>query len=122
MSLSTARAISDYLLTGMHHATPEGQAAMGEIIDAKVNQLTLNLHLATEQERYSIGLRKLADEKLATVRADLTAFFTLLDLEEDSELTGKPFHPTRITSCRALDGQRINELLGRLKAFATSTP
>lgn len=29
---TTARAISDYLLTGMHHATPEGQAAIEAIL------------------------------------------------------------------------------------------
>ncbi len=33
MSLPTARAISAYLLTGMHHATPEGQAAIAQIIE-----------------------------------------------------------------------------------------
>lgn len=59
-------------------------------------------------------------QRLASVRADLAALFALLDIEEDSELTGKLFHPNRITSCRALDGQKMNELLTRLKEFAAS--
>lgn len=29
----TAQAISRYLMTGMHHSTPEGQAAIARIID-----------------------------------------------------------------------------------------
>lgn len=108
---TTARAISDYLLTGMHHATPEGQAAIEAILaeHGRRNALTAYWNACVS-------------DQLDSVRADLAAFFALLDLEEDSELTGKLFHPTRITSCRALDGQRINELLGRLKTFATSTP
>ncbi len=61
-------------------------------------------------------------DQLDEVRAKLAALFALLDIEEDSELTGKSFRPNHFTSCRALDGEQMGKLLVELKAWATSTP
>jgi hypothetical protein len=92
---STAQAISDYLLTGMHHSTPEGQAAIAAIVQAE-------------------------QEQLALVKADLAALFALADIVEETD-DGRPFRPNRLGgSCRSLDGAKMNELLARLKTFATS--
>ncbi len=56
------------------------------------------------------------------VRANLAAFFAILDIEEDSELSGKTFRPNHFSSCRALDAERMGKLLVDLKAFATAAP
>ncbi len=61
-------------------------------------------------------------DQLTTVRANLAALFAILDIEEDSELTGKPFRPNHFSSCRALDAERMGKLLVDLKAFATAAP
>ncbi len=42
--------------------------------------------------------RPSAADQLALIRAKLTALFALLDIEEDSELTGRPFRPNQFTS------------------------
>lgn len=58
--------------------------------------------------------------EIATVRADLAAFFALLDIEEETD-DGRVFKPNQLGgSCRALDAAKMNELLGRLKEFATA--
>lgn len=44
-------------------------------------------------------------------------FIHLIELEEES-YNGQLFHPTRIYSCRAVDGANINEILTSLKSWA----
>ena len=40
--------------------------------------------------------------------------FRLLDLTEETE-EGRVFHPNRISSCRAMDAERLNSILVALK-------
>lgn len=44
-------------------------------------------------------------------------FFRILDIVEESD-SGTLFHPTNITSCRAMDGARMNDILRRMKEIA----
>ena len=63
---------------------------------------------------------KIARDQLPAVKADLAALFALADIVEESD-DGNLFHPNRLgNSCRAIDAAKMNELLERLKAFATS--
>ncbi len=48
----------------------------------------------------------------------LDKFFYYLDLTEESD-SGTLFHPTMITSCRAMDGVNVNKILNRLKELTT---
>lgn len=41
-------------------------------------------------------------------------FFKILDVVEET-VDGRPFRPTKITSCRALDSRNMNEILKRMK-------
>lgn len=41
-------------------------------------------------------------------------FISILEIEEKSD-SGKLFYPNRISSCRAMDGKRMNELLIKMK-------
>jgi hypothetical protein len=41
-------------------------------------------------------------------------FLNLLEIKEESD-AGKPFQPNQICSCRAVDGQRMNEILLEIK-------
>lgn len=49
-----------------------------------------------------------------TIKKLLKKFFHYLDITEESD-SGRTFHPTTITSCRAEDGAVINEILKQLK-------
>jgi uncharacterized protein YqeY len=53
------------------------------------------------------------DAEVSQLVSELIYF---LDMEEESDM-GRVFHPTTIYSCRVMDGQRINEILKRLKAL-----
>jgi len=50
-------------------------------------------------------------EKLETLIKD---FFTLLDITEETD-EGRVFHPNRISSCRALDAEKLDQVLTELK-------
>jgi len=41
-------------------------------------------------------------------------FFDILDVKEESD-EGRVFCPTYISSCRAVDGAKLNEILSRMK-------
>ena len=45
-------------------------------------------------------------------------FLSVLDIVEDSELSGKEFHPNTIRSCRAMDAERMNALLKLMKEYS----
>ena len=51
-------------------------------------------------------------EKLAGLVREL---LTMLESVEDSELTGREFHPTTISSCRCMHTQRLSEILPAMK-------
>ncbi len=51
----TAKRISDYLTLGFCHNTPEGQEAIANIILDATKNLSNNLHLATETERFALA-------------------------------------------------------------------
>jgi hypothetical protein len=44
-------------------------------------------------------------------------FIRLLDIEEESD-SGRAFHPNKISSCRALDGAELEEILAKAKQLA----
>lgn len=40
---------------------------------------------------------------------------SIFDTVEDSEVSGKEFHPTTVQSCRVMDAQRIAEIFDRMR-------
>lgn len=45
----------------------------------------------------------------------LKKLFYYLDITEESD-SGRSFRPNVVTSCRTMDGAKIDEILGQLKA------
>ena len=54
------------------------------------------------------------------IKVDLGELFELLDKREETD-SGKEFSPNYITSCRAVDGKRLNQLLIKLKGYVHET-
>ena len=59
-------------------------------------------------------------EIMSKLARDVLEFVYLLEIEETTDEDGRPFHPNRISSCRAMDGAKMNELLTRMKQMAES--
>lgn len=45
-------------------------------------------------------------------------FFAILDIREDSEMSGKTFAPNYISSCRVFDSHKLNAIIPRMKELA----
>ena len=48
-------------------------------------------------------------------------FITLMDITEESD-SGYKFNPNKISSCRAMDGKRLNEILNEARQIVFDTP
>jgi len=58
------------------------------------------------------------EQSLSRILGLLKEYFYYLDIEEETD-EGRKFHPNRLGgSCRAIDGQRMNEILIELKEYA----
>ena len=51
----------------------------------------------------------------------LTNMFAILDIVETTD-EGREFRPTHFSSCRVLDGQKLNNILIELKQLITEEP
>ena len=48
-------------------------------------------------------------------------FITLMEITEESD-SGNAFNPNKISSCRAMDGHRLNEILNEARQIVFDTP
>ena len=48
-------------------------------------------------------------------------FITLMEITEESD-SGYAFNPNKISSCRAMDGKRLNEILIEARQIVFDTP
>ena len=69
---------------------------------------------------------KAACADIAEQRAQITErlwkeFITLMDITEESD-SGNEFNPNKISSCRAMDGKRLNEILNEARQIVFDTP
>lgn len=48
-------------------------------------------------------------------------FITLLEITEESD-SGYEFNPNKISSCRAIDGRRLNEILNEARGMVFDAP
>jgi hypothetical protein len=83
----------------------------GEIVSATFAR-QLERELATMTEAAKQALR-------ASVRAEKAEklwkeFITLMEITEESD-SGYEFNPNKISSCRAIDGRRLNEILNEAR-------
>lgn len=76
-ALSVADRISEYLLTGMHHATAEGREAIARLID-----VVLATHRGAVGTPSSL-IKALLDENGSLVQEMVQMAHTRLDLEKD---------------------------------------
>ena len=77
---------------------------IGGAIDAAVRLLR---ELAAERDQLRAEVERLDAEKLKKLWGE---FITLMEITEESD-SGNKFNPNKISSCRALDGRKLNELL-----------
>jgi hypothetical protein len=56
--------------------------------------------------------------KIEQFRVVVEELIRLLDIEEESD-SGTVFRPNKISSCRVMDGMKINQCLKKLKELAT---
>lgn len=70
-----------------------------------------------QQAKYEQKLR-LQAAQLYDLQKAVQEFFAILDITEDSEMTGRDFHPTTIRSCRVMDGQRLESILSHMRALS----
>lgn len=55
-------------------------------------------------------------EQLEEIKALIRQYFSILDIVEETD-DGREFHPNRLGSCRAMDCDRMEKLLIKLKEF-----
>jgi hypothetical protein len=79
----------------------KAEAALADHITA----LEIASRSADEQMRYKREAEKLWKE-----------FITLLEITEESD-SGYEFNPNKISSCRAIDGKRLNEILNEARGI-----
>ena len=48
-------------------------------------------------------------------------FITLMEITEESD-SGYEFNPNKISSCRAIDGRRLNEILNEARGMVFDAP
>ena len=48
-------------------------------------------------------------------------FITLMEITEESD-SGNEFNPNKISSCRSIDGHRLNEILNEARQIVFDTP
>jgi hypothetical protein len=84
----------------------KAEAALADHITA----LEIADRSADEQMRYKREAEKLWKE-----------FITLLEITEESD-SGYEFNPNKISSCRAMDGKRLNEILVEARGIVFDAP
>ena len=127
----------------MNTATPRTDAAASESI-VKVHETSLQLETEltaalAEIDRLDVsGIHSChanCQKSMCVMRRELTAvteqrnsladlvkqFISILDITEESD-SGRLFHPTNITSCRAGDLQKIGELVEELRRASLHQP
>ena len=127
----------------MNTPTPRTDAAANESI-VKVHETSLQLETEltaalAEIDRLDVaGIHSChanCQKSMCVMRRELTAvteqrnsladlvnqFISILDITEESD-SGRLFHPTNITSCRAGDLQKIGELVEELRRASLHQP
>ena len=91
--------------------THSGEGAGGRLAELAADRIEeLNFNLKTVAEgKVDVVV------KLTQLQTYLEDFFTLLDKTEETD-EGRVFRPNHISSCRAEDGQKLENLLRLMKA------
>ena len=82
----------------------------------------LNMAAADRIEELEAKLQAVIEDKvdvvveLTKLKTHLEDFFALLEITEQKE-DGRYFHPTTIRSSRALDAEKLKEILGKLRGY-----
>jgi len=58
--------------------------------------------------------------ELEDLKSLCSDFLSILNIVEESD-SGRDFHPTRIISCRARDGVKINKILAHISRIVTDS-
>jgi hypothetical protein len=108
---------------GFHVQNGEGARQLVELLNKQDDELIAARELVKNLEITVLSL--MMENKTVTEQRDRLAdlvkqFVSILDITEESD-SGRLFHPTNITSCRAGDLQKIGELVEALKRASRTT-
>lgn len=109
----------------MSESTPRTDAALvrlpgGAVCDLIGTGEIVSATFARQLERELATMTEAAKQALrASVRAEKAEklwkeFITLMEITEESD-SGYEFNPNKISSCRAIDGRRLNEILNEAR-------
>ncbi len=62
------------------------------------------------------------ERRLADLSAAVREFFTYLDATEDSELSGREFHPVTLGCCRAMWVEPLGKVIMEMKRLSAEPP
>lgn len=85
---------------------PNAEPSYEELID-HIEELQAQRNFAHKQ-------LVMAEGKLQDQTTLIEQLFALLDITEETD-DGRVFHPNTIRSCRALDAEKLEQVLGKLK-------
>ena len=99
-----------------------------EKLDTEISAMTARAEKAEDElkqtQSSALNWARFAGDKaacadIAEQRAQITErlwkeFITLMDITEESD-SGYAFNPNKISSCRAMDGKRLNEILNEAR-------
>ena len=94
------------------------------VLDWKIGKTKFTLVVEDTEKNLDIVNRVLVALQVDDrdeIRALVREFFAILEATEDSEMSGKEFHPTTISSCRVMVTERLKTLLPRLKELCQVT-
>ena len=125
--LTAARAEIERLDTAGIHSCHKNCQRPNCVLRRELRAVTEQRDVASQCHKWCYEDRKRIIEELTAVTeqrdrlADLVKQFVgILDITEESD-SGRLFHPTNITSCRAGDLQKIGELVEALRRASRTT-
>lgn len=116
---SEARAVEDAVTAIIEKNAPEIAKTNAAFTTLVAERDQLRAEVVLDEDLQAATEKSL---KIQTIRAEKAEklwkeFITLLEITEESD-SGHKFNPNKISSCRAMDGKRLNEILIEARKIA----
>jgi hypothetical protein len=103
-------------LTTEYHTYEYVRADRIEELEAEIKSMAMDCLVAKGQASDAYQAQLLAEAKLQDQTNLIEQLFALLDITEQKD-DGRYFHPNIIRSSRALDAEKLQEILGKLRGY-----
>ena len=106
-------------LLDCHAICDQRDAAVAERdqLRAEVERLKELLRIESASAQHALAAAERAEKSERLWKE----FITLMEITEESD-SGNEFNPNKISSCRAMDGKRLNEILNEARQIVFDTP